>query len=114
MIADIFNRGAVAARRIVRQVPGTALDLLFPLNCLGCQREGKVLCASCVDSLPKLTPAFCRVCAQPNDPATCHSCLESPPALDGIRAPYEMEGTIKEAIHNLKYRGLKAAAPELA
>ena len=51
---------------------------------------------------------------QPNDPATCHSCLESPPALDGIRAPYEMEGTIKEAIHNLKYRGLKAAAPELA
>ncbi len=114
MIADIFDRGAVAARRIVRQVPGTALDLLFPLNCLGCQREGKVLCASCVDSLPKLTPPFCRVCAQPNDPATCHSCLESPPALDGIRAPYEMEGTIKEAIHNLKYPGLKAAAPELA
>ena len=25
-----------------------------------------------------------------------------------------MEGTVKEAIHSLKYRGLKAAAPELA
>ena len=25
-----------------------------------------------------------------------------------------MEGTVKEAIHNMKYRGLKAAAPELA
>ncbi len=114
MIADMFDRGAVAARRIVRQLPGTALDLLFPLNCLGCQREGKVLCASCVDSLPELKPPFCRVCAQPNAPSTCHWCLESPPAFDGIRAPYEMEGTVKEAVHNLKYRGLKAAAPELA
>ena len=72
------------------------------------------MCASCVDSLPKLTPPFCRVCAQPNAPATCHWCLESPPAFDGIRAPYEMEGKVKEAIHNLKYHGLKAAAPELA
>ena len=70
--------------------------------------------ASCVDSLPELKPPFCRVCAQPNAPATCHRCLESPPAFDGIRAPYEMEGTVKEAIHNMKYRGLKAAAPELA
>ena len=114
MIADMFDRGAVAARRIVRQLPGTALDLLFPLNCLGCQREGKILCASCVDSLPELKPPFCRVCAQPNAPATCHRCLESPPAFDGIRAPYGMEGTVKKAIHNMKYRGLKAAAPELA
>ena len=114
MIAEMFDRGAVAARRIVRQLPGTALDLLFPLNCLGCQREGKVLCASCVDRLPELKPPFCRVCAQPNAPATCHWCLESPPAFNGIRVPYEMEGTVKEAIHNLKYRGLKAATPELA
>ena len=41
-------------------------------------------------------------------------CLESPPAFDGVRAPYQMEGTIQDAIHSLKYRGLKAAAPELA
>jgi len=40
--------------------------------------------------------------------------LESPPAFDGVRAPYQREGTIQEAIHSLKYRGLKAAAPELA
>ena len=114
MITNFFDLRAAAARRMVRQLPGAALDLLFPLNCLGCQREGKVLCASCVDSLPELKPPFCRVCAQPNALATCHWCLESPPAFDGVRAPYRMEGTVKEAIHNLKYRGLKAAAPELA
>ena len=114
MIANFFNLGAAAARRMVRHLPGAAIDLLFPLNCLGCQREGKVLCASCVDSLRELKPPFCRVCAQPNAPVTCQWCLESPPAFYGVRAPYRMEGTVKEAIHNLKYRGLKAAAPELA
>ena len=103
MIADMFDRGSVAAKRMVRQLPGAALDLLFPLNCLGCQREGRVLCESCVDTLPELTPPYCRVCAQPNAPATCHWCLEYPPAFDGVRAPYQMEGTVKEAIHNLSW-----------
>ena len=114
MIANIFDRGALAAKRMVRQLPGAALDLLFPLNCLGCQREGRVLCASCIEALPVLKPPYCAVCAQPNAPATCDTCFESPPAFDGVRAPYQMEGTIQEAIHSLKYRGLKAAAPELA
>ena len=114
MIANMFDRSALAARRMARQLPGAALDLLFPLNCLGCQREGRVLCASCIEALPELNPPYCPICAQPNAPATCHWCLESPPAFDGVRAPYQMEGTIQEAIHSLKYRGLKAAAPELA
>ena len=73
-----------------------------------------MLCASCIEALPELNPPSCAVCAQPNAPATCHMCLESPPAFYGVRAPYQMEGTIQDAIHSLKYRGLKAVAPELA
>ena len=114
MIANILDRSALAAKRIVRQLPGGALDLLFPLNRLGCQQEDRVLCASCIEALPELNPPYCAVCAQPNAPATCHMCLESPPAFDGVRAPYQMEEIIQDAIHSLKYRGLKAAAPELA
>ena len=114
MIANILDRSALADKRIVRQLPGPDLDLLFPLNCQGCQREGMVLCASCIEALSELNPPACAVCAQPNAPATCHMCLESPPAFDGVRVPYQMEGTIQDAIHSLKYRGLKAAAPELA
>ena len=114
MIANILDRSALDAKRIVRQLAGAALDFLFPLNCLGCQRDGRVLCASCIEALPELNPPYCIVCAQPNAPTTCHICLESPPAFDGVRAPYQMEGTIQDAIHSLKYRGLKAAAPKLA
>ena len=64
--------------------------------------------------LPELKPPFCADSAQPNSPAACHWCLESPPAFDGVRALYQMEGAIQEAIHSLKYWELKAAAPELA
>ena len=35
-------------------------------------------------------------------------------AVDGIRAPLLMEGLIQDAIHHLKYRNLRALAPELA
>ena len=104
MFTEMFDHGAIAAKRMVRQIPAAALDLLFPLNCLGCQWEGKVLCADCVDDLPELKSPYCHLCAQPNAPATCHWCLESPPAFNGIRAPYRMDGAVKEAIHHLSWR----------
>ena len=34
--------------------------------------------------------------------------------IDGIRAPYLMDGLVKEAVHSFKYAGVRAAAPELA
>ena len=35
-------------------------------------------------------------------------------ALDGLRSPYLMNGTIRQAIHRLKYNNLRALAPELS
>lgn len=99
MIANMLDRGAIAARRVARQLPNAAIDLIFPLTCVGCQVEGKVLCSSCVEALPELKLPYCPVCAEPNAQQTCLTCLDSPPAFDGIRAPYQMGGTIKKAIH---------------
>ena len=91
-----------------------ALNLLFPLQCLGCQREGNLLCAECRDGLDKLDPPYCTVCAQPSAKSLCNWCRRIPLAIDGIRAPYLMQGPVKEAIHSLKYRSVRAIAPELA
>ena len=60
MIANILDRSALAAKRIVRQLPGAALDLLFPLNRLGCQQEDRGLCASWIEALPELPPPVLR------------------------------------------------------
>ena len=96
------------------KLTASALDLLFPLQCLGCQREGNLLCAQCRAGLDKLKPPYCTVCAQPSPRSLCNWCRRTPLEIDGIRAPYLMQGPIREAIHSLKYRSVRAIAPELA
>ena len=99
---------------VLMQLPRLALDLLFPLTCLGCGQEGKLLCQACVANLPRLKAPYCRICAEPNARSLCRWCYGIAPAFDGLRAPYLMEGPLREAVHALKYRGVRAAAPQLA
>lgn len=93
---------------------GPALDLIFPMTCAGCGREGKLLCQNCILSLPQLQKPYCGLCASPGQQSPCRWCSERPPAYEGIRAPFLFQGAIKESVHLFKYRGVKAAAPELA
>ncbi len=79
--------------------------------------NGQLLCPTCVEALPPLNLPFCRVCADPRlDGRTgaCVRCRTAPLVVDGIRAPLLMEGLIQDAIYHLKYRNLRALAPELA
>ena len=95
----------------------SALNLVLPLHCLGCQANGQLLCVTCLEALPLLNPPFCRVCADPRldgRRGACARCRAASLAVDGIRAPLLMEGLIQDAIHHLKYRNLRALAPELA
>ena len=104
---------APSLQTAIRSLARSALDLLLPLHCLGCRREGDVLCARCIEGLSRLEPPFCDTCAQPNVNGQCQWCLEHPVMIDGIRAPYLFEGPLREAVHRLKYRGWRAAAPVL-
>ena len=91
-----------------------AVDLLFPMQCAGCRRSGGILCETCIPGLAKLTPPYCRICASPHSQSPCRWCQEKAPAIDGVWAPFLMEGAVQQAIFSLKYRGIRAAAPELA
>ena len=71
------------------------------------------MCARCIEGLRRLEQPFCDTCAQPNVNGQCQSCLEHPSKIDGIRAPYLFEGPLRDAVHRLKYRGWRAAAPVL-
>ena len=98
---------------LLSKLTSSALDLLFPLHCFGCQREGSLLCPQCAERLPKLEPPWCPLCAQPNAGQRCRWCRSHPPAVQGIRAPFLFQGPIREAVHALKFQGVRAAAPEL-
>jgi ComF family protein len=97
------------------KLKGMALDLLFPRWCVGCGGEGSFLCQSCQHSLPRIEPPICSRCGKPQAGGQlCLGCVEWPAAIDGIRSPFRFEGTTREAVHQLKYRNLRALAPLLA
>ena len=88
-----------------------ALDLLFPRWCIGCGREGDFICPSCLKSLPRIMPPICPRCGQPQSSAIlCRSCVGWQAEIDGIRSPFRFDGVIRQAIHELKYRNLRAIA----
>jgi ComF family protein len=93
------------------KLKGTALDLLFPRWCVGCGREGDFICPSCLQSLPRITPPLCPRCGLPQSSASlCPACADWEAEIDGIRSPFRFDGVVRQAIHELKYRNLRAIA----
>jgi competence protein ComFC len=99
----------------LEKIKGIALDLLFPQWCVGCGREGGYLCPSCRQTLLPIKPPVCPRCGRPQTgEVLCPGCASSPAAIDGIRSPFRFDGVLRQAIHELKYRNLRALAPPLA
>jgi len=94
---------------------GIAVDLLFPQRCVGCGKEGELICSSCRCSLPRIMPPLCPRCGKPQPSGVlCPSCVGWQARIDGIRSPFRFEGVMRQAIHQLKYRNLRAVATPLA
>lgn len=92
-----------------------ALDLLFPKRCVGCGREGDFICLSCRQLLTLIKHPVCPTCGRPHpNGVLCPSCVDWQSRIDGIRSPFVFDGVIRQAIHELKYRNLRALAVPLA
>lgn len=92
-----------------------ALDQLFPRWCIGCGRQGELLCSCCVAGLPRISRPLCARCGLPlTDSTVCPDCLQHQFNIDGIRSPFRFEGVVRQAVHQLKYRNLKLLAKPLA
>ena len=99
----------------VAKLKRATLDLLYPKWCLGCGKEGDFICHSCCQSLPRMVPPLCPRCGRPQPSSVfCPNCVSWQAAIDGIRAPFQFDGVIRQAIHQLKYRNLRALAEPLA
>jgi len=92
-----------------------ALDLFFPRWCVGCGKEGVLICYSCRQSLTQIIPPLCPICGRPQSKSTiCPVCTERQANIDGIRSPFRFGGVIRQAIHEFKYRNLRVLAAPLA
>ncbi len=60
-------------------------------------------------------PPLCPRCGKPQlSGILCSGCVSWPAEIDGIRSPFRFDGVIRQAIHQLKYRNLRALAVTLA
>ena len=97
------------------KVGGIALNLIFPQRCIGCGREGELICNSCLTAFPRVMPPLCPRCGRPQSSGIlCSSCVSWQAEIDGIRSPFRFEGVARQAVHQLKYQNLRSLVTPLA
>jgi ComF family protein len=94
------------------------LDLIYPPHCVACGAMGAWLCSRCLATAPRLDPPLCAHCGRPlgSEPGgtLCIHCSQESSALDCIRSWGPHAPPLREAVHALKYEGLRALADPLA
>ncbi len=99
----------------VAKLGGIALDFLFPQRCIGCRKEGSLICPDCQGSLSRIMPPICPLCGRPQSSGIlCPDCVSWQASIDGIRSPFRFEEVMQQAVYQFKYRNLRALAALLA
>lgn len=94
------------------------LDVIYPPRCVVCHAwmSSGALCELCVSGFVPLTPPFCSRCGVPTtayDPLCVPCSGGAEPSFDWSLAMGQYAGTLREAIHHLKYNGKTALAEPL-
>lgn len=94
-------------------------SLLFPVNCLICEKSGRYLCADCFRRIPVKRFELCPACQKTETFAgrVCNLCENERKKfyLDGIIvASYYKHPILKEALYSYKYRFIRKLAWPLA
>ena len=90
------------------------LDLFYPPHCVVCERSGSWLCNDCLAGIVPLPTPRCPHCGRPVPvPRLCSECRVQPSFLMGIRSAGYYATPLREAIHALKYQGVRVLAEPL-
>lgn len=105
---------------ILASIKTTTLDLLFPLTCAGCRKEGVLFCPGC-RSLRREIPPSCLVCkklvpARKRTPPgrTCASCRKKSLIYAFISPFSYSDKVVRDLVHSLKYNRVRALDAVLA
>ncbi len=92
------------------------LDLLLPTRCLACGRGGDVVCASCLESLPRIRPPLCERCGSPTawPVSRCSECAGRRLAFATARAAVAYDDSVRAIVTGWKEHGLRRLASTAA
>ena len=92
-----------------------SIDWLFPPECIGCGKEGVLICSECWHSMVRANVDSCIYCgAQLSKRGVCTRCEHLQHAIHELRYVAVYQGVMRTAIHRLKYERDLGIALELA
>ena len=93
-----------------------AIDWLYPPRCVSCSRGGYRFCPDCFSAVRAIhQDRICPICGLPQPAAAlCAECRLDQPAFTALRSWGLYEGTLREAIHGLKYHRDLGVSQDLA
>ncbi|MFZ3150671.1 MAG: ComF family protein [Anaerolineaceae bacterium] len=91
------------------------VDWIFPPECLGCGKEGSVICEACLQKIQFLDRNRCIFCGRTmTKEGICQRCRHEDHFFTEIRCLANYEGITQEAVRRLKYENDLAVAFVLA
>ncbi|MGC9048762.1 MAG: ComF family protein [Patescibacteria group bacterium] len=101
--------------KFLKKIKNFILDLIFPIKCLNCGKEGNYLCPDCLKSIPLTDKFICPGCRRPSkNGATCQEC-QNKIYLDGLIFALDYKNhLVKKAIIKSKYNFIKNLIYSLA
>lgn len=107
--------GAPAPSRALPRVAHALLELLSPTRCVGCERPGALLCASCLDRIAWIDPASsCLACGAPFGKIVCTECRGAATPLAWCLAAAAFEDPVPRLVRAYKDHGEQRAAYVIA
>jgi competence protein ComFC len=101
----------------LKQAYNGVLDLIYPPICLVCGAEMAegCLCSVCIGKFEAVAPPFCERCGVPisSDRMVCLSCELSEPPFVWTYALGKYDGSLRRAIHRMKFDRKSALAKPL-
>ena len=100
----------------ISQSVEAVVNFVLPLACVHCSEEGSLFCERCASAAPTLPGNSCVKCGERTSEHLdlCGDCFALPPPLDRLVPKYRYGGSVRSAIHALKYRHITAIAPAMA
>lgn len=98
----------------LKELSTNILDVLFPIECIGCGFEGKWICDECFLSIKIRHEEICPICERESEnSAICFGCRNKTYLKGLLAASSYHDRLIKEAVHLFKYRFIQDLSLEL-
>jgi len=103
-----MKQSMIGFRYLLYQLFWESLDLLFPPQCIGCQRTGSRWCRICQEKAVKIQEPICEICGTPltnvlEKVTVCNNCSTYKHSFHQLRSWAIYSDMTKEALLSLKY-----------